>query len=67
MVVRQIPYGMALYYMALPLAYEEEQASVIMAHPENRTALIRLSDLLNADVVLVRGTREAIYDTQQEF
>jgi hypothetical protein len=66
-VVRQIPYGMALYYMALPLAYEEEQASVIMAHPENHTALIRLRDLLNADVVPVRGTREAIYDTLQQF
>jgi hypothetical protein len=65
--VRRIPYGMALYYMALPLAYEENQASVIMAHPENCTALIRLRDLLNVDVVPVRGTREAIYDMLQQF
>jgi hypothetical protein len=65
-VVRQIPYGMALYYMALPLAYEEEQASVIMVHPENRTALSRLRDLLNVDVVPVRGTRDAIFDTLQQ-
>lgn len=65
--VRRIPYGMALYYMALPLAYEEEQVSVIMAHPENRAALFRLRDLLKVDVVPVRGTREAIYATLQHF
>ncbi len=62
---RRISYGTALYYMALPLACEEDQASVVMAHPENTTALTRLRDLLEVDVVAVRGARDAIYSALQ--
>lgn len=65
--VGRIPYGMALYYMALPLAYEEDCASVVIAHPENDMALTRLRDLLGMEVVSVRGERNAIYAALQQF
>ncbi len=48
--VRQLPPALALYYLALPLAREDGQVSVALAHPENTTALAILSRLLGGAV-----------------
>ncbi len=55
-----VPYGLAAYYQALPLAREDDLVTVIMAHPENRTALAVLSSLLGGRVVAVQGDADAI-------
>lgn len=59
----RLPYQMALYYLALPLAQEDNQASLVMAHPENQTALMRLRDLLGVEIVPVRAAAGAIRDS----
>ena len=33
---------LATYYLALPLARDEEQVSVLMAYPDNHTAVARV-------------------------
>ena len=58
--IARIPYGLAAYYQALPLAREGNRVSVIMAYPDNQTALAVLSSLLNAHIVPVRGSAQAI-------
>jgi hypothetical protein len=58
--VGQVPHTLASYYMALPLAREDGQVSVAMAHPENSTAVAVLSRLLGGAVVPVRGAAGAI-------
>jgi len=65
--VAQVPYGLALYYLALPLARENDQVSVAMAHPENETARTMLGDLLHADIVPVRSSAEAIRAALNRF
>ena len=58
--VRQLPPALALYYLALPLAREDGQVSVALAHPENTTALAILSRLLGGAVVPVCGAAGTI-------
>ena len=58
--VGQVPHALALYYVALPLAREDGQVSVAMAHPENTTALAILGGLLGGPVIPVRGAAAAI-------
>lgn len=58
--VNQIPYGLALYYLALPLARENGSVSVAMAQPNNRAALAALGGLLDGHIVPVRGSAEEI-------
>jgi len=58
--VARVPHEMALYYMALPLAREDGEVSVAIAHPENAAALERLSRLLDGPIVPVRGSSAAI-------
>lgn len=60
--VGRVPYGLASYYQALPLAREDDRVTVIMAHPENQTALAVLSSLLGGRVVAVQGDADAIRD-----
>jgi hypothetical protein len=55
-----IPYSLAAYYQAIPLAREGYQVSVVMAHPENETALAVLGSLLEAQIVPVHASPEAI-------
>lgn len=57
---RRIPYSLAAYYLALPLAQENGRVSVALAHPENATALATLHDLLQVDIVPVRSRAEQI-------
>jgi hypothetical protein len=58
--IARVPYGLATYYQALPLAQEGNLVSVVMAYPDNKAALAVLSRLLKANVVPVRGSAEAI-------
>ena len=58
--VGQLPPAVALYYLALPLAREDGQVSVALAHPENTTALAMISRLLGGAVVPVRSAAAAI-------
>ena len=58
--VARVPHDMALYYMALPLAREDGEVSVAIAHPENAAALARLSRILDGPIVPVRGSSSAI-------
>lgn len=54
-VAEQLPMGLALYYLALPMACEEDRATVVMAYPENATALARLRTLLKREIVPYQG------------
>lgn len=65
--VKQVPYGLAMYYLALPVGQENGQVSVALAHPENATALATLRSLLQAEIVPVRGRSEAIRTTIQRL
>lgn len=58
--VNQIPYGLALYYLALPLARENGSVSVAMARPDNRAALAALRGLLANNIVPIQGSAEEI-------
>jgi hypothetical protein len=58
--VNSVPYGLALYYLALPLARENGRASVAMARPDNGAALSALRGLLRADIVPVVGAADEI-------
>ncbi|MCA9873045.1 MAG: hypothetical protein KC441_05305 [Anaerolineales bacterium] len=55
-----VPPALAAYYLALPLAREDGRASVVMAHPENDAAVQTLSRLLQAEVIPLHSSAEAI-------
>lgn len=65
--VGKVPPAWALYYVALPLAREDGEVSVAMAHPENATALAKLSTLLDGPVSPVRSSAAAIRTVLQTF
>lgn len=57
---RALPRGLAFYYLALPLGRDEDQWSVVMAHPEDRAALNVLHSVLGLPVVPVQGDAHEI-------
>lgn len=61
--IQRVPPALAAYYLAIPLACENGRASVVMAHPENAAAVQTLSRLLDAEVIPLRGSAEAIQAT----
>ena len=58
--VHRLPYGMATFYRALPVAQDDDAVTVAMAHPENSTAVDMIADLLHAHVVPVQGDEHSI-------
>jgi hypothetical protein len=58
--VNRIPYGLALYYLALPLARENGTITVAMARPDNQAALLALRGLLGGEIVPVQGAADDI-------
>lgn len=46
---------LARYYLALPLAREENQVSVLMAYPDNQTAVTLLGKRLGAEILPLGG------------
>jgi nucleotide-binding universal stress UspA family protein len=65
--IGRIPFGIAIYYLALPLAYEGDRTSIVMAHPENGIGLARLREIVGMDLVPVRGNPEAIRAMLERF
>jgi hypothetical protein len=59
-VARRLPRRLAHYYLALPLAYDGDQCTVVMAHPENQAAVAVIQTLLGGQVVFVQGTTAEI-------
>jgi nucleotide-binding universal stress UspA family protein len=59
-VARRLPRRLAYYYLALPLAYDGDQCTVVMAHPENQAAAAVMQTLLGGQVVFVQGTAAEI-------
>jgi nucleotide-binding universal stress UspA family protein len=53
---RLLPRRLAYYYLALPLARDDEEITVVMAHPGNQTAVTVLQAVLGGRVVPVRGS-----------
>ena len=64
---KRVPYGLAMYYLALPLAQENDHVSVALAHPENTTALTTLRNLLQAEIVPVRSQSDKIRTALQRL
>ena len=58
-----LPRHLAFYYLALPLARDGEQLTLIMAHPENRAAVAMLESALDTSVVPVKGSGAEIRRT----
>ncbi len=54
--LNRIPQRVAAYYLALPLAREEGQVTVVTAYPENVAALKVLERLLQAEIVPVASS-----------
>ncbi len=57
---RTLPRHLAFYYLALPLARDGEQLTLIMAHPENRAAVAMIEAALHTDIVPVKGSSAEI-------
>lgn len=57
---RTLPRRLAFYYLALPLARDDEQTTLVMAHPGNRTAIVVLESALGTRIVPVQGAIEEI-------
>ncbi|MFO7662599.1 MAG: hypothetical protein R6X18_08385 [Chloroflexota bacterium] len=53
---------LARYYLAVPLAEENGQVTVVTAHPENKAALWVLRRLLDADIVPIASSEAAVQE-----
>ncbi len=58
--VRRLPRTLAYYHLALPLAEDGDQISVVMAHPENEAVVTTLEMLLRTRIVPVLGAASQI-------
>lgn len=57
---RQLPRRLAYYYLAFPLARDEDQLTVVMAHPDNQSAIALLQNVLGMQIVPVQGSASEI-------
>jgi nucleotide-binding universal stress UspA family protein len=60
---RELPRRLAYYYLALPLARDDDQLTVVMAHPDNQAAVAMLQALLGSPIVPVQGSAREIRTT----
>jgi nucleotide-binding universal stress UspA family protein len=60
---RKLPRRLAYYYQALPLAHDDDQLTLVMAHPENQAAVAVLQAVLGQRIVPVQGSGEEIKAT----
>lgn len=58
--LERIPRAVATYYLAIPLASEDDRVTVVTAYPENVAALSVLERLLDAVVVPISSSEEAL-------
>ena len=57
---RKLPRRLAYYYRALPLARDDDQLTLVMAHPENQAAIAVLQAILGERIVPVQGSGDEI-------
>lgn len=57
---RQLPRRLAYYYLALPLARDDDQLTLVMAHPDNQAAVTVLQAVLGGVIVPVQGSAREI-------
>ncbi len=60
---RKLPRRLAYYYQALPLAHDDDQLTLVMAHPENQAAVAVLQAVLGERIVPVQGAGDEIKAT----
>jgi nucleotide-binding universal stress UspA family protein len=60
---RKLPRRLAYYYQALPLAHDDDQLALVMAHPENRDAIAVLQAIMGERIVPVMGSSDEIKAT----
>ncbi len=53
---RQLPRRLAYYYLALPLARDDDELTLVMAHPGNQAAVAVLQAVLGGRIVPVQGS-----------
>ena len=53
---RQLPRRLAYYYLAIPLARDDDQLAVVMAYPDNQASVAMLQALLGMSIVPVQGS-----------
>ncbi|HVO71875.1 MAG TPA: hypothetical protein VMT24_17625, partial [Aggregatilineaceae bacterium] len=53
---RQLPRRLAYYYLALPLARDDDQLTLVMAHPDNQAAVAVLQAVLGERIVPIQGS-----------
>ncbi len=64
---RQLPRRLAYYYLAIPLARDEDQLTVVMAYPENQAAVVMLQAVLSTPIVPVQGSPHEIKATLNQL
>lgn len=57
---RQLPRRLAYYYLALPLARDDDELTLVMAHPDNRASVAVLQAVLGGRIVPVQGSAREI-------
>ena len=57
---RQLPRRLAYYYLALPLARDDDQLTLVMAHPDNQAAVAVLQAVLGERIVPIQGSAREI-------
>jgi nucleotide-binding universal stress UspA family protein len=57
---RKLPRRLAYYYQALPLAHDDDQLALVMAHPENQDAITVLQAIMGERIVPVKGSSDEI-------
>jgi nucleotide-binding universal stress UspA family protein len=57
---RKLPRRLAYYYQALPLAHDDDQLALAMAHPENQDAIAVLQAIMGERIVPVKGSSDEI-------
>jgi nucleotide-binding universal stress UspA family protein len=60
---RTLPRRLAFYYQALPLARDDDELTLVMAHPENQAAVAVLQAVLGEHIVPVQGAGDEIKAT----
>ncbi|RPJ03052.1 MAG: hypothetical protein EHM39_00385 [Chloroflexi bacterium] len=60
---RTLPRRLAYYYQALPLARDDNELTLVMAHPENQAAVAVLQAVLGEHIVPVQGAGDEIKAT----
>src|SRR5215475_11955268 len=62
-VARRLPRRLAYYYLALPIAHDDDDITVVMAYPDNPNVVTVLQSSLGAHIVPVRGSALEIKST----